>query len=124
MLVSKIEKPLEKVHLIDSIIRLGVNYHFEDEIEDVLQHIYNDFVENGEITNFEDNLCSLAVLFRLLRQQGLYVSPSISSNLFTLIFFILVFNSSYIIIIINENNEKKPPNYFHNKKKNELIPCK
>ncbi|KAK2376551.1 putative terpene synthase [Trifolium repens] len=77
MLVSKIEKPLEKVHLIDSIIRLGVNYHFEDEIEDVLQHIYNDFVENGEITNFEDNLCSLAVLFRLLRQQGLYVSPNV-----------------------------------------------
>ncbi|WJX63671.1 (-)-germacrene D synthase [Trifolium repens] len=77
MLVSKIEKPLEKVHLIDSIIRLGVNYHFEDEIEDVLQHIYNDFVENGEITNFEDNLCSLAVLFRLLRQQGLYVSPTV-----------------------------------------------
>jgi hypothetical protein len=87
MLVSKIEKPLEKVHLIDSIIRLGVNYHFEDEIEEVLQHIYNDYVENGEITNFEDNLSSLAVLFRLLRQQGLYVSPSISSNLFTLILF-------------------------------------
>ncbi|KAK2430418.1 (-)-germacrene D synthase [Trifolium repens] len=77
MLVSKIEKPLEKVHLIDSIIRLGVNYHFEDEIEEVLQHIYNDYVENGEITNFEDNLSSLAVLFRLLRQQGLYVSPNV-----------------------------------------------
>jgi hypothetical protein len=87
MLVSKIEKPLEKIHLIDSIIRLGMNYHFEDEIEEVLQHIYNDYVENGEITNFEDNLSSLAVLFRLLRQQGLYVSPSISSNLFTLILF-------------------------------------
>jgi hypothetical protein len=112
MLVSKIQKPLEKIHLIDSLIRLGMNYHFEDEIEEVLQHIYNDYVENGEINIFEDNLSSLAVLFRLLRQQGLYVSPSISSNLFTLIFFILVFNSSYIIIIINENNEKKPPNYF------------
>ncbi|CAJ2652662.1 unnamed protein product [Trifolium pratense] len=77
MLVSKIEKPLAKVHLIDSIIRLGLSYHFEDVIEEVLQHIYDDYVKNGEITNFEDNLCSLAVLFRLLRQQGLYVSPNV-----------------------------------------------
>ncbi|CAJ2652664.1 (-)-germacrene D synthase-like [Trifolium pratense] len=77
MLVSKIEKPLAKVHLIDSIIRLGLSYHFEDEIEEILQHVYNDYAENGELTNFEENLCSLAVLFRLLRQQGLYVSPNV-----------------------------------------------
>ncbi|KAK7312914.1 hypothetical protein VNO77_37157 [Canavalia gladiata] len=74
MLVSKIEKPLEKVHLIDSICRLGVNYHFEREIDEVLQYIHENYVENGEIT-LEDNLCSLAVLFRLLRQQGFHVSP-------------------------------------------------
>jgi hypothetical protein len=76
MLVSKSEKPLEKVHLIDSICRLGLSYHFEHEIEQVLQHIHNNYVENGEIT-IQDNLCSLAMLFRLLRQQGLHISPSI-----------------------------------------------
>jgi len=76
MLVSKTEKPLAKVHLIDSICRLGVSYHFEGEIEEVLQHIHKNYVENGEIT-YEDNLCTLAVLFRLLRQQGLHISPSI-----------------------------------------------
>jgi hypothetical protein len=78
MLVSKseIEKPMEKVHLIDSICRLGLSYHFEHEIEQVLQHIHNNYVENGEIT-IQDNLCSLAMLFRLLRQQGLHISPSI-----------------------------------------------
>jgi (-)-germacrene D synthase len=75
MLVSKTEKTLVKIHLIDSICRLGVSYHFEHEIEQVLLHIHNNYVENGEIT-FEGNLCSLAVLFRLLRQQGLHVSPS------------------------------------------------
>jgi hypothetical protein len=54
---------LEKIHLIDSLIRLGMNYHFEDEIEEVLQHIYNDYVENGEInilkTTFRLLLCYL-----------------------------------------------------------------
>ncbi|XP_027355363.1 probable terpene synthase 2 [Abrus precatorius] len=75
MLVStKTEKPIAKVELIDSICRLGVNYHFEDEIEEVLQHIHKNYVEKGEIT-LEANLCSLAVLFRLLRQHGLHVSP-------------------------------------------------
>jgi len=80
MLVSKTEKPLAKIHLINSICRLGVNYHFEHEIEEVLLHIHNNYVKNGEIITFEDNICSLAVLFRLLRQQGFHVSPSILST--------------------------------------------
>ncbi|RDY12565.1 putative terpene synthase 2, partial [Mucuna pruriens] len=74
MLVSKTEQPLAKVDLIDSICRLGVNYHFEHEIDQVLQHIHKNYVVNGEIT-LQDNLCSLAVLFRLLRQHGFHVSP-------------------------------------------------
>jgi len=90
MLVSKGEKPLTKVHLIDSICRLGLNYHFEDEIDEVLHDIHKNYVQNGEIITFEDNICSLAVLFRLLRQQGPHVSPSMHSThlhrfLFTLI---------------------------------------
>jgi (-)-germacrene D synthase len=76
MLVSKSEKSLEKVHLIDSICRLGLSYHFEHEIEQVLEHIHNNYVENGGIA-FEDNICSLAVLFRLLRQHGFHVLPGI-----------------------------------------------
>jgi (-)-germacrene D synthase len=76
MLVSKTEKPLGKVNLIDSICRLGVSYHFEEEISQVLEHIYKSYVQNGEIT-LKDNLHSLAVLFRVLRQHGLYVSPGI-----------------------------------------------
>ncbi|WJX64897.1 (-)-germacrene D synthase [Trifolium repens] len=76
MLVSKSEKSLEKVHLIDSICRLGLSYHFEHEIEQVLEHIHNNYVENGGIA-FEDNICSLAVLFRLLRQHGFHVLPDV-----------------------------------------------
>jgi len=45
------------------------------EIDEVLQHIHENYVEDGEITR-EDNLHSIYVLFRLLRQQGFHVSPS------------------------------------------------
>jgi len=91
MLVSKTEMPLAKVTLIDSICRLGVSYHFENEIDEVLQHIHKSYVENGEII-LKDSLYSLAVLFRVLRQQGFYVSPGIyisihDSNIFYLHFY-------------------------------------
>lgn len=92
MLVAKSEKPFEKVKLIDSICRLGLSYHFEKEIDEVLQHIHKSYVENGEII-LEDNLFSLAVLFRVLRQHGFYVSPSMNgynSYLFTFVAFSLI----------------------------------
>jgi len=82
MLVSNTEKTMAKIHLIDSICRLGVSYHFEREIEEVLQGIHKNYVVNGEITLEDHNLSSLAVLFRLLRQQGLHVLPSIPSTYF------------------------------------------
>ncbi|KAK7262671.1 hypothetical protein RJT34_30246 [Clitoria ternatea] len=74
MLVSKTDKPFEKVHLIDSVCRLGVNYHFQHQIEEVLNNIHESYVVNGDIT-LDGKLCSLAVLFRLLRQHGFHVSP-------------------------------------------------
>ncbi|CAJ2669832.1 unnamed protein product [Trifolium pratense] len=79
MLVLKTDNLMTKVHLIDSIFRLGLSYHFENEIEEVFQHeIHNNYVQNGEIITFEeDDLNSLAVLFRLLRQQGFHVSPNV-----------------------------------------------
>ncbi|KAK7312913.1 hypothetical protein VNO77_37155 [Canavalia gladiata] len=76
MLVLESEKPLTKVHLIDSICRLGVNRHFKLEIFEVLKHVHMDYVENGKII-LEDNLQSLAMLFRLLRQHGFHVSPNV-----------------------------------------------
>ncbi|CAL0323290.1 unnamed protein product [Lupinus luteus] len=79
MLVSTIEKPLIKVDLIDSICRLGLQYHFENEIEQVLQYIHNNYVENGEII-VEGNLHTLALIFRLLRQEGFMVSPNVFSK--------------------------------------------
>lgn len=78
MLVSvndqKATRPLTKADLIDSIQRLGLYYHFEYEIGEELQHIHNYYVENGIITLNED-LRSVALVFRLLRQQGYHILP-------------------------------------------------
>ncbi|KAF7822832.1 (-)-germacrene D synthase-like [Senna tora] len=70
-------KPMETIYLIDLIQRLGVNYHFEREIDNLLQEIHNTYVENGIITLEEEDLHSLALLFRLLRQEGYRISPDV-----------------------------------------------
>ncbi|XP_061340524.1 (-)-germacrene D synthase-like [Gastrolobium bilobum] len=73
---EKALRPLTEATLIDSIQRLGLHYHFEHEIGEVLQRIHNSYVENDIVTLNED-LCSLALVFRLLRQQGYNISPDV-----------------------------------------------
>ncbi|KAL4360005.1 hypothetical protein AHAS_Ahas08G0134100 [Arachis hypogaea] len=71
-------KPIEEiVDLIDLICHLGIRYHFESEIDEVLQQIHNNYTKNEEIIIVDDNLRLLALLFRLLRQQGYHVSPNV-----------------------------------------------
>ncbi|XP_057792628.1 bicyclo-germacrene synthase-like [Salvia miltiorrhiza] len=59
-----------KMELIDTIQRLGVEYHFEKEIKGSLQYIHENSKEKDDL-----NLSSVALRFRLLRQQG-YNVPS------------------------------------------------
>ncbi|KAF5178409.1 Terpene synthase [Thalictrum thalictroides] len=69
----------EELDLIDKIQRLGVAYHFEDEIEDILQRTYNEdycqFFDQNGLNNENSDLCYVSLRFRLLRQAGFYVSP-------------------------------------------------
>ncbi|KAI5562028.1 hypothetical protein BDE02_15G028200 [Populus trichocarpa] len=62
----------QKLDLIDAIQRLGVAYHFETEIEEALQHIYNNRIDMED-----DDLYNTALGFRLLRQHGYNVSCDI-----------------------------------------------
>ncbi|KAG5596798.1 hypothetical protein H5410_038030 [Solanum commersonii] len=74
MLVISPSKSLQKLELINTIQLLGVTYHFDHEIEESLSEIYYGYEEwIGECSN----LHAVALSFRLLRQQGYYVSSDV-----------------------------------------------
>ncbi|XP_050387326.1 (-)-germacrene D synthase-like [Argentina anserina] len=55
--------------------RLGVSYHFEDEICEILQQIFDkDNVPHDDLHQNNSDLYAVALRFRLLRQQGHNVS--------------------------------------------------
>nr|QEY10189.1 terpene synthase 5 [Scutellaria barbata] len=58
--------------LIDTIERLGLAYHFETEIEEMLQQIHNFHANNRD-----DDLFTVALGFRMLRQHQYHVSSSV-----------------------------------------------
>jgi len=74
-----------KIDYIDSIQRLGLSYHFEREVHDLLQQIHITYVRNGTIMiTPNQDLRTLAILFRLLRQQGYRLSPGIYTHILNL----------------------------------------
>ncbi|KAI8012638.1 Valencene synthase [Camellia lanceoleosa] len=57
-----------QLNLIDAIQRLGASYHFETEIEEALQHVYNTC--DHDYDDDDDDLYRVSLQFRLLRQQS------------------------------------------------------
>ncbi|XP_040988779.1 (-)-germacrene D synthase-like [Juglans microcarpa x Juglans regia] len=78
MLMAPTETLSEKLGLIDAIQRLGVSYHFESEIDEILQEVHTNppCFDNSDKDD-DLNLCTIALWFRLLRQQGYNVSCDI-----------------------------------------------
>ncbi|XP_038903601.1 (+)-gamma-cadinene synthase-like [Benincasa hispida] len=79
MVVVSVKNPLEKLKLVDSIQRLGVSYHFENEIDQILEHLY---ISYSTLLNKDrdEDLHIIVLLFRLLRQQGYRISCDIFSK--------------------------------------------
>ncbi|NP_001289542.1 sesquiterpene synthase 12-like [Nicotiana tabacum] len=75
MLVETPDNSTQKLVLIDTIQRLGLAYHFNDEIENSIQNIFN-LSQNSEDDD-EHNLYVAALRFRLARQQGYYMSSDV-----------------------------------------------
>ncbi|XP_070023530.1 viridiflorene synthase-like [Nicotiana sylvestris] len=59
----------EKICLIDTLERLGISYHFEEEIEDQISKLFN-----LNVIQEEDDLYSVSLYFRLFRQHGYPIS--------------------------------------------------
>ncbi|KAL1555521.1 Trehalose-6-P synthase/phosphatase complex synthase subunit [Salvia divinorum] len=62
-----------KLELIDAIQRLGVDYHFEKEIDESLRYVYVNYEQQNNKNG--DDLSTVARRFHLLRQHG-YNVPS------------------------------------------------
>nr|WNI01934.1 terpene synthase [Psidium guajava] len=75
-LTGAMDKPSQKLNLIDQIQRLGLAYHFEIEIDEQLEQIHKCYFE-CHCDNKDDDLYTTALLFRLLRQQGYNISCEI-----------------------------------------------
>ncbi|RYQ95635.1 (-)-alpha-terpineol synthase-like isoform X2 [Arachis ipaensis] len=69
MMLCEVENHVHQLELIDILQRLGVAYHFKDEIKSILDNIYN-----MEIFNTKKILYATALQFRLLRQHGYDIS--------------------------------------------------
>lgn len=54
--------------MVDAILRLGIEYHFQEEIETILKRQYMIF------SGHDHDLYEAALRFRLLRQNGYHVS--------------------------------------------------
>ncbi|NP_001233805.1 linalool synthase [Solanum lycopersicum] len=69
------DEELEKLELIDNLERLGVSYHFKDEIMQIMRSI------NININIAPpDSLYTTALKFRLLRQHGFHISQDILND--------------------------------------------
>ncbi|KAL5546120.1 hypothetical protein UlMin_005807 [Ulmus minor] len=76
MLLASAATPLESLKLIDTIQRLGVSYHFESEITEILGKLKN--IAHESVDGFPiDDLHTVSLWFRLLRQEGFNISSDI-----------------------------------------------
>ncbi|KAF3453552.1 hypothetical protein FNV43_RR03992 [Rhamnella rubrinervis] len=69
MLEAPVTNPSEKLELVNAIQRLGVAYHFENEIEAILHQVMRNTLDHHD-----NDLYTVALRFRLLRQQGYNIS--------------------------------------------------
>ncbi|XP_061340874.1 myrcene synthase, chloroplastic-like [Gastrolobium bilobum] len=73
VMLCQVVDHVEQLEMIDVLQRLGVSYHFNDEIRNVLENVYN----NMDILKSKKNLYATALAFRLLRQHGYNLSADV-----------------------------------------------
>jgi hypothetical protein len=70
MVLNKLENEVDELEFIDVLQRLGVAYHFTNEIRNILDNIYK-----TQSSKLKYNLYATSLKFRLLRQHGYDISP-------------------------------------------------
>ncbi|KAJ4901137.1 hypothetical protein Rs2_15088 [Raphanus sativus] len=77
MLDAETKSRLEQLELIDDLQKLGVSYHFEIEIDNILMDFHHQNGRSVWTCDHEEDLQATALEFRLLRQHGFDVSEDI-----------------------------------------------
>ncbi|WKA02037.1 hypothetical protein VitviT2T_020278 [Vitis vinifera] len=75
IMLGQVGEPLHQLELIDTLQRLGIHYHFGEEIKRILHSIYNNYNRNDTWKN--GDLYATALEFRLLRQHGYHVPQGV-----------------------------------------------
>ncbi|PSR84551.1 (-)-alpha-terpineol synthase [Actinidia chinensis var. chinensis] len=76
-MLDQVVDPLDGLGIIDDLQRLGVFYHFEDEIKRILESTYN---HTNEGWDTDKDLQTTSLKFRLLRQHGYTISEDVFKN--------------------------------------------
>ncbi|XP_043687402.1 (3S,6E)-nerolidol synthase 1-like [Telopea speciosissima] len=77
--LNELQDPLERRIMIDTLQRLGINYHFEQDIKTALAKHYGS-LSSGTFPFGDHNLHDIALYFRLLRQAGYLVPTDVFSS--------------------------------------------
>ncbi|KAI3809397.1 hypothetical protein L1987_25369 [Smallanthus sonchifolius] len=77
---TAVEDPLSILELVDDLQRLGISYHFTEEISSVLKMIYIHYFKANENWN-KSKLTLKALGFRLLRQHGYHIPQEIFEDI-------------------------------------------
>ncbi|KAL5100648.1 hypothetical protein RYX36_004975 [Vicia faba] len=72
MMFNKMENEVDQLEFIDVLQRLGVDYHYTNEIKNILDSIYD-----TQTSKLNKNLHATALQFRLFRQHGYHISTDI-----------------------------------------------
>ncbi|PWA45920.1 camphene synthase [Artemisia annua] len=73
---EKAKNPLNTLNLVDDLQRLGIWYHFMDDISNVLDNVYNKFYKSpGKWNTLDLNLKALG--FRLLRHNRYHITQGL-----------------------------------------------
>ncbi|KAK9225677.1 hypothetical protein WN943_010721 [Citrus x changshan-huyou] len=76
-MLKALNKTSHTLELIDAIQRLGVSYHFESEIDEILGKMHEAYRECDLWDNENDKLYYISLQFRLFRQNGYRISSDV-----------------------------------------------
>ena len=69
VMLLQLKNPVEQLELVEDMQRLGVAYHYSQEMKIIMDEIYN-----NDTLNTSDNLYVAALKLRLLREHNYNVS--------------------------------------------------